>query len=423
MRKPEHSPQHGPGAAGQLAIDGGVPLRDRPFPSWPVFGPEEIEAVARVLGSGKVNYWNGDQVRLFEEEFARAVGCRHAVAVANGTVALELALHALGIEAGDEVVVTPRSFVASATCAAIRGAVPVFADVDPHSGNLTVDSIGEVLTPRTRAIVAVHLAGWPCEMDPILRLADRHGLVVIEDCAQAHGATYRGRPVGSMGHAAAFSFCQDKILTTGGEGGMLVTRDRALWQRAWSYKDHGKDYDAAFGPNPSGVFQWLHRSIGTNLRMTEMQAAIGRVVLGRLSQWSETRRRLAGTLAERLSGLPALRVPQPPGHVDHACYKFYAFLRPELLPPGWTRDRVVAAIRAEGIPCGSGACGEIYREAALEGVGWRRHERLPVARELAETSLMFQCHPTLTPEDMEDTARAVEKVLARASAQPHERAA
>jgi hypothetical protein len=291
----------------------------------------------------------------------------------------------------------------------------VFADVDQESGNLTAESIREVLTPRTRAVIVVHLAGRPCEMDPILRLADRHGLAVIEDCAQAHGATYRGRPVGSLGHAGAFSFCQDKIITTGGEGGMLVTSDPEVWRRAWSYKDHGKDFEAAAAPNPGGAFRWLHASLGTNARMTEMQAAIGRVMLRKLPEWSAARRRLAGILTGRLRSLPALRVPEPPEHVGHAYYKVYAFLRPELFRPGWSRDRVVAAIRDEGIPCGSGSCGEIYREAALEGIGWRRHDRLPVARELAETSLMFLCHPALTAGDMHDTAEAVAKVLGHAA--------
>jgi dTDP-4-amino-4,6-dideoxygalactose transaminase len=394
-----------------LAHEGGAPVRRDPFPPWPAFGKEEIEAVSAVLRSGKVNAWTGQEVRSFEQEFAQFVEARHAVAVANGTLALELALAAVGIGPGDDVIVTCRSFVASASCCAMRGAKPVFADVDPESQNVTAETIRQALTPNTKAIIAVHLAGWPCEMDPIMELAQDRGLAVIEDCAQAHGATYRGRPVGSLGHAAAFSFCQDKILTTGGEGGMLTTNDEAIWERAWSFKDHGKSWQAVNRPNHATVFKWLHASIGTNWRMTEMQAAIGRVLLRKLPDWLQRRRRHAAALTQHFCRVPALRLTVPPIHVRHSYYKYYAFLRPELLRPGWSRDRIVRAIQAEGIPCGSGVCPEIYLEGAFEASPSRPPERFPVAKRLGETSLMFVVHPTLSEGDMVETCRAAEKVL------------
>jgi len=398
-----------------LAIDGGTPVRSTPLAPWPVFDEEAIAAVSSVLRSGRVNAWLGREVSCLEEEFAALVGCRHAVAVANGTVALELALHALGIGPGDEVIVTCRSFVASAGCCLMRGATPVFADVDPVSQNITPEAIRALLSPRTKAIIAVHLAGWPCEMDPIMELAREHHLVVVEDCAQAHGATYKGRPVGSLGHAAAFSFCQDKILSTGGEGGMLTTNSQAVWEKAWSFKDHGKSFDAVHRENHSGVFKWLHESIGTNWRMTEMQAAIGRVSLRKLSGWVGTRQRYAAILNERLGKLPALRLTIPPSHVGHSYYKYYAFLRTSRLRAGWTRDRTVRAIQTEGIPCGSGSCPEIYMEKAFDLSGIRPPRRLPVARQLGQTSLMLLVHPTLTREDVFDTCRAVKKVLRAAT--------
>lgn len=401
----------------QLAVNGGNPVRTRPFPSWPQFGPEEIEAAVAVLSSGRVNYWTGDEGRRFEEEFARSVGCRYAVAVANGTLALELALQSLGIGAGDEVVVACRSFIASASCCLLRGAVPVFTDVDPESQNITASTIREVLTPRTKAIIAVHLAGWPCEMEPILQLARQHDLAVIEDCAQSHGATYHGRPVGSLGHVAAFSFCQDKIITTGGEGGMLTTNDPAIWRKAWSYKDHGKSWQAVQQTAGLSVFKWLHESIGTNWRLTEMQAAIGRVMLRKLAGWVELRRQHAGLLNEYLGRLPSLRVTVPPAHIGHSYYRYYTFLRPEWLQPGWSRDRIVEAIQAEGIPCGSGICPEIYLEKAFEGTCLRPARRLPVARQLGRTSLMFFLHPTLSRQDVMDMCHAVGKVLRAASRQ------
>jgi len=381
------------------------------FENRPHFGPDEIEAVACVLRSGRVNYWTGQEGRQFEKEYAAYVGCNQAVALSNGTVALELALWALGVGPGNEVVVPSRTFIASASCAVMRGARPVVADVDPVSQNLTAETVAAVLTPRTRAIIAVHLAGWPCDMDSILELARERGLFVIEDCAQAHGATYKGRPVGSFGDAAAFSFCQDKIMTTGGEGGMLTTNSRAIWENAWSYKDHGKSYEAVYEREHPPGFRWLHESFGTNWRMTEMQAAIGRVQLRKLPDWVETRRRNAAVLTEGFSRLPALRVTVPPDNVGHAYYKYYVFVRPEALKSGWDRDRVMTAVNAEGIPCFSGSCSEIYLEKAFTDRGWGLLERLPVARELGETSLMFLIHPTLTEDDMEDTVQAVEKVL------------
>lgn len=389
--------------------------RVKEFPPWPFFSPDEVEAVTRVLQSGRVNYWTGEEGRRFEREFADWVGVSHAVAMANGTVALEAALYALGIGPGDEVIVTPRTFIASASCVVMRGAKPVFADVDRNSQNISVESIRKVLSPRTKAIVAVHLAGWPCEMDGILDVALQHGLKVIEDCAQAHGAKYRGKAVGSFGHASAFSFCQDKIMTTGGEGGMLLTDDGDLWARVWSYKDHGKNYESVYQKEHPPGFRWLHDSFGTNWRMTEMQAAIGRVQLEKLMHWVRIRRSNAAILTSRFEKLDALRLTIPPAEIFHSYYKFYVFVRPERLKTGWNRDRVMNRIAAEGVPCFSGSCGEIYREKAFGRSGFKQHDRLPVARELGDTSLMFLVHPGLSPEDMTMVADVVEKVMEEAS--------
>jgi dTDP-4-amino-4,6-dideoxygalactose transaminase len=382
---------------------------------WPFFDDDERSAVEAVLRSGRVNYWTGEQGRRFEGEFAEAVGCAYGIALANGTVALEAALHALGLAAGDEVVVTPRSFIASVSCTVLRGLRPVFADVDPVSQNITAASIRECLTPRTKAIIAVHLAGWPCEMDPILALARERGLRVIEDCAQAHGATYRGCPVGSFGDVAAFSFCQDKIMTTGGEGGMLVTNQPELWARAWAFKDHGKSYERVHADGHAPGFRWLHDSFGTNLRMSEVQAAIGRLQLRKLPQWLGRRRRHAAALTAGFRGIPALRVTEPPRHVGHAYYKYYVFVRPERLRPDWSRDRILAAVTAQGVPCFSGSCSEIYLEKAFERAGLGPARRLACARELGATSLMFLVHPTLTEAAMRKTRKVVEAVMAQAS--------
>jgi len=397
-----------------LAIDGGEPLRRTPFAPWPYFSYDAIAAATRVLESGRVNYWTGKEGRQFEEEFAAFTGCKHAVAVANGTVALELALWVLGIGPGDEVVIPSRTFIASASCVLMRGAIPVVTDVDRDSQTVTANTIRAVLSSRTRAIIAVHLAGWPCDMDPILELAREHKLKVVEDCAQAHGAVYKGRPVGSMGDVNAFSFCQDKIMSTGGEGGMLTTNDAELWNRAWSFKDHGKSHDAAYNRRHPAGYRWLHEGVGTNWRLTEMQSAIGRALLRKLPQFVEKRECLAGLLSERLCTMAALRVARPPDHLTHSFYKYYVFLRPAQLKDAWNRQRIVDAVKAEGVPCFVGSCSEIYLERMFPAE-LRPSRRFPVAKELGETALMFLVHPTLNERDMEDTAAALEKVLGHAA--------
>jgi dTDP-4-amino-4,6-dideoxygalactose transaminase len=382
--------------------------------AWPYFAEEESEAVVEVLRSGKVNYWTGEEGRLFEKEFASFAGCSHAIALANGTVALEAALRALGVGPGDEVITSSRTFIASASCAVMLGARPMMADVDRESQNVTAESIRRLITPRTKAIVAVHLAGWPCEMDDILALARDRGIKVVEDCAQAHGATYKGRPVGSMGDVAAFSFCQDKIMTTAGEGGMVTTNSAELWNTMWSLKDHGKSFDAVYHRDHPPGFRWLHESFGTNWRLSEVQSAVGRIQLKRLPQWLSVRRKYARILTGEFVAMPGLCVTVPPKYIEHAYYKYYAFVRPEALRPEWTRDRIIDAVKAEGIPCFSGSCSEIYLEKAFP-VEWRPEERLPVARELGETSLMFLVHPTLRLEQIARTCEVLKQVMQKAT--------
>ena len=385
---------------------------------WPYFDEEQIAVAAGVLRSGRINYWTGEECRAFEQEFAAACGAEYGIALANGTVALELALKILGIGEGDEVVVTPRSFYASAVCVLNAGATPVFADVDRDSQNITAETIRPVLSERTKAIIPVHLGGWPCAMAPIMALAEEKGLFVIEDCAQAHGAAIDGRPVGGHGHLAAFSFCQDKIITTAGEGGMLLTSDRDFWQRGWSFKDHGKSYDKVHAKDHPPGFRWLHDGLGSNWRMTELQAAIGRIQLRRLDEWCARRRRFAAMLTDAFAGIPAFRLTPPPAGVEHAYYRYYLFLRPEALAAGWDRDRIMQVVADRGVPCFSGSCPEIYREHVFDHLPGRPAGRLPAARELGETSLAFLVHPTLEDEDIRRTIEAVSVVMAEASRVP-----
>ena len=383
---------------------------------WPCFSEEEARAVADVIASNRVNYWTGAEGRSFEQEFADWCGASHAIALTNGTVALDLALNALGIGPGDEVIVTPRTFIASVSSVVNAGAIPVFADVDRDSGNISPATIEAVLTERTRAIIPVHLAGWPCDMDPIMQLAESRGLKVIEDCAQAHGARIDGKSVGTFGEIGAWSFCQDKIMTTGGEGGMVTTDDRDLWSRMWSFKDHGKSWEAVYEREHPPGFRWVHESFGTNWRMLEVQAAIGRIQLRRMAEWTRRRSAIAERLASALGEYPrALRMPLPPAGFEHAFYRLYSYVRPEGLKPGWTRDRIIADLADKGIPAYQGSCSEVYLERAFDETPWRPERPLPVARELGETSLMFLTHPTLTEDEVDRICDAIRNTLDKAA--------
>jgi dTDP-4-amino-4,6-dideoxygalactose transaminase len=388
---------------------------------WPSYTDEEINAVAEVLRSNRVNYWTGQQCREFEREFASWAGSQKAIAVSNGTLALDLALQGLGIGAAyggspmDEVIVTPRTFIASISCVVSAGAIPVFADVDKDSGLITAEAIAAVLTDNTKAIIPVHLAGWPCDMDPILRLAADRNLRVIEDCAQAHGALYRGRSVGSIGDVGAWSFCQDKIMTTGGEGGMITCDEEALWSRMWSFKDHGKSWDAVYNREHALGFRWLHESFGTNWRMLEMQAAIGRIQLRHMEAWTVRRTEVAMRITSALQEFAAgLSVPLPAPEHQHAFYRLYAYVRDAGLNKEWTRDRIVAECTARGAPVFQGSCSEVYLEKAFKEKSWRPRSRLPVARHLGETSLMFLTHPTIKDEELDRYISVIINVLGRA---------
>ena len=391
------------------------------FSPWPSFTQEEADAVSQVLLSNKVNYWTGTECREFEKEFAAWAEADYAVGLANGTLALDVALQAMGIGEGDEVIVTPRSFIASVSTVVNAGAMPVFADVEADTGNLSARTIAPHITDKTKAIICVHLAGWPCDMDEIMALAKQHNLWVIEDCAQAHGAKYKGKPVGSIGHVGAWSFCQDKIMTTGGEGGMVTTNDKALWQKMWEYKDHGKNYDSIYHKQHPPGFRWLHDSFGTNWRMMEMQAVIGRIQLKKMAEWTKIRTQNAEILRDALTQFAGeqqfLRIPDIEFHQVmggdsvHAYYKYYVYVRPENLPENINRDSILNALNEKKIPCFSGSCSEIYLEKAFDNHPSRPNARLTVAKELGETSLMFLIHPTLTTNEMQTIANTTVDVL------------
>src|SRR5262245_24176444 len=398
----------------RLAIEGGTPVRIAPPPAWPDYAADEIAAVVETLRSGKVNQWTGKQIGLFEQTFADLHEMPLALALANGSLALEGVLRACGIRSGDEVIVTPRSFIASASCVDLVGAKPVFADIDIDSEAITPATVAPLITPRTKAIIVVHLNGRPADMPGFMELARRHGILVFEDCAQAHGARINGKFVGSFGHASAFSFCQDKIITTGGEGGMALFSDHVTWKRAWSYRDHGKDYDAVLNGGRAHGFRWLHESFGSNWRLTELQAAIGLIQLAKLQASTVARTAIARQLSESLGMHRSVHItPLPAGH-EHAYYRFEFRLNPQNLKAGWSRDRVLMALTSEGIPSLVGACPEIY----LEGVYVKfmpGFQRLPNAAYLGSVSLALPIAPNFDQGFLNDCHTAINKVLSAAT--------
>lgn len=384
------------------------------FSPWPSFSEEEAEAVKQVILSNKVNYWTGQECREFEKEFAKWTGSNYAIALSNGTLALDVALKALGVCVGDDVIVTPRTFLASVSTVVTAGANPIFADVDLNSQNITAESIERALTPNTKAVIVVHLAGMPADLDPIMALAEKHGFAVIEDCAQAHGAKYKGRSVGSIGHVGAWSFCQDKIMTTGGEGGMVTTNDKALWSRMWSYKDHGKSFEAVYERQHPPGFRWVHDSFGTNWRMLEVQAVIGRIQLRRMTDWSKVRQDNAAKLDAVAAKFTVVRLVKVAQDCEHAEYKHYFFVNPNELAEGWSRERIIDEINALGVPCYQGSCSEVYLEKAFDNTAWRPVKRLKNAVVLGDTSFMMLVHPTLTANEIEQSCQALRSVLAKA---------
>ena len=353
----------------------------------------------------------------FEKEFSEWCGTKYAIAVSNGSIALSLAYEAIGIGKGDEIITTPRTFVATASCASLLGAKPIFAEICPNSGLINADTIKAQITKKTKAISVVHLAGWPADMREIISLARKYKLAVIEDCSQAHGAQIiekdKPRSVGSFGDIATWSFCQDKIISTGGEGGMITTSSKKLMQKIWSLKDHGKSLYSVFKKEHPQGYKFLHDTLGTNYRLTEFQAAIGRIQLLKLSEWSAIRNRNAMILSNSLEELPLLRVPKQEFNKNNAWYKFYVYLNKKRLSSNWNRNKIIEIINKSGYPAFHGGCTEIYLEKCYGKI--KNSRRLPVAKKLGETSLMFLVDHTISEENMHKYANNIKKVIKQAS--------
>tara|TARA_B100000900_G_scaffold400922_1_gene405044 strand:- start:5727 stop:6899 length:1173 start_codon:yes stop_codon:yes gene_type:complete len=380
--------------------------------NWPSFTKEEGDAVKRILLSNKVNYLFGGEGKRFEKNFSDFTNSKFSLALANGTLALDLCLRAIGIKKGDEVIVTGRTFIASASCISLLGGKPVFVDVNINSQNIDLISIKKALTKKTKAVICVHFAGFPCDMPSIIKFAKHNKLFVIEDCAQAHGARIAGKSVGSFGDINAWSFCNDKIMTTGGEGGMITTNNPSLFKKAASFNNHGKNLTKFFDLSDKKIsmFPYIHDSLGLNYRMTEMQSAIGNIQLSRIQKWNQIRNRNAEVIINKIKNLNIVKVPKINSEFNHAFYKLYLVLQSEFIKSGFSRDDIIDEITKRGVSVSFGASGRVFLEK-----GFKTYKTipkgLPNSTYLEQNSLMFEVHPTITLEEIRLTASKIYDVL------------
>lgn len=375
---------------------------------WPFFNENMINDINTVIRSGKVNQWTGGKVFEFQNKFCDYFKCKHSVAVSNGTVALDLCLKALNLKQSDEVIVTSRSFIASASCCLFNDIKVNFADVDLNSQNITVESIKNVMNNNVKAIIVVHLAGYAADIENILNFCNNNNLYLIEDCAQCHGGKFKDKYLGTFGHINSWSFCQDKIITTLGEGGMITTNDTSLFKRAWSIKDHGKNYDKIFADlnykrnkMQSNNFKFIHDNIGTNWRLTEVQAVTGLHSLDLLDEWVKIRRRNAQILTNKFKSCKLIRIPYIPEYIYHSYYKFYIFINTENLKENSNRDSILNEIVKHGIPCQQGSCGEIYKENAFKNY---KNIECSNSIKLSQTAIMFKVDPSYNETEIEEIA-------------------
>ncbi|MCR5750613.1 MAG: DegT/DnrJ/EryC1/StrS family aminotransferase [Kiritimatiellae bacterium] len=413
----------------KLAIDGGKKVWTKGFPAWPQFDKKTDKKVLDILHSGKVNYWTGPVGMQFEDAWAKWLGVKNAISVSNGTAALHVALTALGVGSGDEVICTSYSFIASSFCALQAGALPVFVDVGTDH-LLDPKKIEEAITPRTKAIVVVHLYGMVADMDPIMKIAKTHNLFVVEDCAQCFGGVYKGKKAGTIGTVGCFSFCQSKHFTTGGEGGMVCCNDDALAWEIRSVRDHGYDVRAKLNLlKMEGKQLYIHRRVGYNFRMTEIQSAIGLGELQRFDKWNlPQRKKLGKALIKGLAGHPLVKYAP----VDTPERQNAFWLVPFVLDTAklkCTMKEFIAAVQAEGACAYSVLWPEMYKEEAYtkqKGFGTRQYPfKDPAARKIdytkcncsmahsmADATISFWTHPTYTLAHIKADIAAFKKVAA-----------
>jgi dTDP-4-amino-4,6-dideoxygalactose transaminase len=391
--------------------------------NYPRYNQYTLRKVQKVLKSGRVNYWTGHECKEFEREFTKYIENKYAVTLSNGSVALEIALKALNLKKRDEIIVSPRSFIISASCVLDLGLKPVFADVD-NNGNLSIKGIKKAYNKNVKAIILVHLNGLSCDLDPVLKFIKKNKIFLIEDCSQAHGAIYKDKKVGSFGHISTWSFCQDKIISTGGEGGMISTNNKKLWLKLWSLKDHGKNYKSVFYKKHKTGFRWLHDNLGSNYRMTEMQAAIGREQLKTLDNQLKIRNAIANIYLNELKEYyqryhllqkPDFKCQTCPFKQNekkcnkclHAFYRLNLFINKNKIK----QIKLIEQLNKNKINCSVGSCPEIYREKIFKKLKFSPKKRLFNAKLLGETSIMFPIDPGRSMAKVKIEINSIKKIF------------
>lgn len=390
---------------------------------YPYYPPTLISKVSQTLNSGKINYWTGNEGIIFEKEFSNYVNNKYSIAVSNGSVALEIALKALNLKKNDKIIVTPRSFIISASCVHNLNLKPVFADVDIN-GNLSIEGIKKSYTKSIKAIILVHLNGLPCDLDPIIKFAKKFKIKIVEDCSQAHGAIYKRKPIGSFGDVATWSFCQDKIISTGGEGGMISTNNKKIWKKCWSLKDHGKNYYSVFYKKHKLGFKWLHDNFGSNYRMTEVQAVIGRYQLKYLNSQIKIRNIIATKIIEALkifwkkynliqeinfkcSGCKLKNLKKKCNDCRHSFYRLNFFVNINRREKLYLLNR----LQNRNVNCNEGPCPEIYKEKIFKKLKFFSKKRLINTKHLGRKSIAYHINPYATSNKLNYDIKILNKEL------------
>lgn len=391
--------------------------------NYPYYPDKLLNKIIKTFKSGKVNYWTGKEGKFFEKEFSRYLGNKYSVAVSNGSVALEIALKALNLKKNAHVIVTPRSFIISASCVINLGFKPIFADVNSN-GNLSIEGIKKSYTKQVKAIILVHLNGLSCDMDPIINFAKKHKIKIIEDCSQAHGAVYKNKPVGSYGDISTWSFCQDKIMSTGGEGGMISTNNKSIWEKCWSIKDHGKNYLITHTKKNKLGFKWLHHNFGSNYRMTEVQSLIGRYQLKDLNYQVKKRNLIANQVISSLKIFwEKYHLISQPNFECSSCIKkikkkncnncIHAFYRLNLFI-NVNREKklkILNNIQKKKVNCNEGPCPLIFKEKIFKKLKIKPKNKLTNAIVLGDRSIVYHINPNISPNKLKYDIKIIKNFL------------
>ena len=380
------------------------------YSTWPSYPNILVNSISSLFKTGLVNYLIGNNGKSFEKEFSKKMGIKYSAAVSNGSIALEIALLSLGIKKNDEVIVTSRSYNSSASSILRVGAKPIFCDIDSNTFNICTKSLKSKITKKTKAILCVHLYGYPCEIFKIKKIIKNSQIKIIEDCSQAHGAKIKNKPVGCFGTIGIWSFCYDKIISTGGEGGMISTNSKTIYSKIWSLKEIGKDYNKFYKNRKSINFPYIHDHVGTNARMTEVQSLIGRYQLKNLDSYIRIRNRNALILSSYLNDIKKINIPVIPKNITHAFYRYTITIQSELKNPSNIRNNIIRKIISKKIFCNVGGCPEIYNEKPFN-LDLNASKNIKVANIIGKTSISFLVDNTISIKNMNVIGKKIRIIL------------